>query len=111
MEDIYLVCWFLPSSYLEDLDRFCQVSTRLFYDHPQQCGRPEFDPRVKKIPCRREWLPTPIILPGESHGQRSLATTGHGFTESDMTQRQHFIPYVTLSPEKTKQLLHIIPFF
>jgi len=26
-----------------------------------------------KIPWRREWLPTPVFLPGEFHGQRSLA--------------------------------------
>ena len=26
---------------------------------------------VRKIPWRREWLPTPVFLPGESHGQRS----------------------------------------
>ena len=26
-----------------------------------------------KIPCRRAWQPTPVFLPGESHGQRSLA--------------------------------------
>ena len=31
------------------------------------------DPWVGKIPWRREWLPTPVFLPGESHGQRSLA--------------------------------------
>ena len=30
-----------------------------------QCGRPEFDPRVGKIPGRREQLPTPVFLPGE----------------------------------------------
>ena len=36
-------------------------------------------------PWRREWPPTPVFLPGESHGQRSLATV-HGVTkESDMT--------------------------
>ena len=29
-----------------------------------------FDPWVRKIPCRREWQPTPVSLPGESHGQR-----------------------------------------
>ena len=33
------------------------------------------DPWVGKIPWRRKWHPTPIFLPGESHGQRSLA--GH----------------------------------
>ena len=31
------------------------------------------DPWIRKIPWRREWLPTPVFLPGESHGQRSLA--------------------------------------
>ena len=31
----------------------------------------EFDPWVGKIPWRREWQPTPIFLPGESHGRRS----------------------------------------
>ena len=28
---------------------------------------------VWKIPWRREWQPTPVFLPGEFHGQRSLA--------------------------------------
>ena len=32
-----------------------------------------FDPWVGKSPWRREWLPTPGFLPGESYGQRSLA--------------------------------------
>ena len=32
-----------------------------------------FDPRVRKIPWRRESQPTPAFLPGEFHGQRSLA--------------------------------------
>ena len=36
----------------------------------KKCG---FDGWVGKIPWRREWLPTPVFLPGESHGQRSLA--------------------------------------
>ena len=31
-----------------------------------------FDPWVRKIPSRRKWLPTPVFLPGKSHGQRSL---------------------------------------
>ena len=37
-----------------------------------QCGRHEFDPWVGKIPWRREWQPTPVFSPGESHAQRSL---------------------------------------
>ena len=31
----------------------------------------EFDPHVGKIPWRRKWQPTPVLLPGESRGQRS----------------------------------------
>ena len=31
------------------------------------------DAQVEKVPWRREWLPTPVFLPGEFHGQRSLA--------------------------------------
>ena len=37
-----------------------------------QCRRCRFDPRVGKIPWERKWQPTPVFLPGESHGQRSL---------------------------------------
>ena len=36
------------------------------------------DPWVGKIPWRRAWKPTPVFLPGESHGQRSLEATVHG---------------------------------
>ena len=38
-----------------------------------QCRRPRFNPCVKKIPWRMEWLPTPVFWPREFHGQRSLA--------------------------------------
>ena len=38
-----------------------------------QCRRRGFNPRAGKIPWRRKWQPTPVFLPGESHGQRSLA--------------------------------------
>ena len=36
---------------------------------------------------RREWLPTPVFLPGESCGQRSLGQVPWGGKESDMTER------------------------
>ena len=38
-----------------------------------QRRRCKFYPWVEKIPWRRKWLPTPVFLLGESHGQRSLA--------------------------------------
>ena len=47
-----------------------------------------FNPWVGKIPWRREWPPTPVFLPGKSHGQRSLAGySPWGRKESDMTER------------------------
>ena len=36
-----------------------------------QFRRPGFDPWVRKIPWRRKWQPSPVFLPGESHGWRS----------------------------------------
>ena len=32
----------------------------------------KFDPWVGKIPWRRKWQPTPVLLPQNSHGQRHL---------------------------------------
>ena len=42
---------------------------------------------VWKIPWRRAWQPTPVFLPGEYHGQRSLVGHGpRGHGESDTTE-------------------------
>ena len=51
-------------------------------------GKSGLHPWITKITWRREWLPTPVFLPGEFHGQRSL--TGYSprdRKESDMTER------------------------
>ena len=39
-----------------------------------QCSRCRFDPWVRKIPWKRKWQPTPVFLPGSSHGQRTWQT-------------------------------------
>ena len=40
---------------------------------------------------RRQWHPTPILLPGKSHGQRSLVgCSPWGHEESDTTEQLHF---------------------
>ena len=62
MVDIGLRCW------LSGKESACQ------------CRRRGFDPWVRKIPWRRKWLPTPVFLPGESHGDRSM--TGYQSTGS-----------------------------
>ena len=52
-------------------------------DH-RRCG---FDPWVGKTPWRRTWQPTPVFLPRESHGQRSLAGyNAQGHKELDTTE-------------------------
>ena len=49
--------------------------------------RLRFDPWVGTIPWWRAWQPTPVFLPGESHGQRSLAGySPWGHTEPDTTE-------------------------
>ena len=45
-------------------------------------------PWVTEIPWRRKWQPTPVFLPGESHGQRNLAGySPWGRKELDMTEQ------------------------
>ena len=56
-----------------------------------QCGRPGFNPWVRKILWRRKWQPTPVFLPGESQGRRSLVGySPWGRKEMDTTERLHF---------------------
>ena len=50
---------------------------------PGDMKRHGFDPWVGSIYWRREWQPTPVFLPGESHGQRGMVGyIVHGFTKS-----------------------------
>ena len=52
------------------------------------CRRPRFYPWVRKIPWPREWLPTPVFLLEESHGQRSLVVySSKGLKELDTTEQ------------------------
>ena len=54
---------------------------------------------VGKINWKREWLPTTVFLPGEFHGQKSLASySSWGCKESDMTEQLTYthIPIVFL---------------
>ena len=48
----------------------------------KRCG---FDPRSGRSIWRRKWQPTPVFLPGECHGQRSLVGySPWGLKESEM---------------------------
>ena len=51
-------------------------------------GGPRFDPSVGKIPWRRKWQSTPALLPGKSHGRKSLiGYSPLGHKESDTAER------------------------
>ena len=53
-----------------------------------QCQRPGFNPWVGKILWRRKWQPTPLFLPGKSHGQGSLVGySPRGCRELDTTEQ------------------------
>ena len=72
-----------------------------------QCRRYGFDSCIRKIPWRRKWQPTPIELPGKSHGQRSLAgyspwghkRVGHGLA----TKQQQSYFQISLN-----HILHVV---
>ena len=58
-----------------------------------QWGRCRFNPWDRKIPWRRKWQSTPVFLPWESHGQRSLASYSHAVAKSrtpNPVYRQHW---------------------
>ena len=60
----------------------------------RSCKRYKFDPWLGKIPWRA-WQPTPVFLPGESHGQRSLWSTLHRVAKSQtqlkrLSMHQHW---------------------
>ena len=51
----------------------------------------KFDPWMRKIPWRRKWQPSPVFLPGKSHGQRSLeghSPQGHKRVRHDLATKQ-----------------------
>ena len=64
---------------------FSELSASMYKEKPRYMG-----------PCiqfcqRRQWHPTPVLLPGKSHGQRSLVGCSPcGLEESDATEWLHF---------------------
>ena len=73
------VVWLARASLVAQMAKICL-----------QCRRPRSDPRVGKIPWRREWQFTPVFLPGESHGQRGLVGFSPcGCRESSMIKGLH----------------------
>ena len=80
-----------------------------------QCRRPGFDPQIMRIPWegRRKWQPTPVFLPGELYGQRSLvgyspwSHKGLGMTEQ-LTVLLFTWPIWDLSLSRLHPSFHLI---
>ena len=75
-----------------------------------QCRRLGFSPWDGKIPWRRKWQPTPVCLPGKSHGQKSLAGCslwgGKSQTQLSLLNNNNIHPCV-----QTCALTHVWHFF
>ena len=60
----------------------------------------KLSPWVRKIPCRRAWQPTPVFLPGESHGERSLVSFSQKgqkeLDKTEATERMHTHTYTRI---------------
>ena len=70
-------------------------------------GDPGLIPGLGRFPWRRKWQPTPVLLPGKSHGQRSLVAYGPwGCKKSDTTKQLRF----HLSLEKDSKFIIFIKY-
>ena len=71
--------------------------------------RPRFDAGVGKVHRRRKWQSTPVLLPGKSHGWRSMVGySPWGHKELDMTERLHFYTYDEASRSLETYIRHFI---
>ena len=78
----------LPQGY--HLTRWCSGK-----ESASHCRRLVFNP------WRRKWQPTPVLLPGKSHGRRAIVGySPWGHKESDMTERLHFTSLPPYNPYK-----------
>ena len=110
--------WTCYFSSLNDLviwprNRLCQALMQLYHTSMAwfswwlsrlrirlQCRRLGFDPWVGKIPWKKEWQPTPVCLPGESHGERSLVGySPRGGKELDTTEGPDWSTFIVLRNE------------
>ena len=73
-------------------------SLEFIYIHKFQFGLAGYSPLCR----RRQWQPTPVLLPRKSHGRRSLVgCSPWGREESDTTERLHFHFSLSCSGEGT----------
>ena len=99
----YNFLWLLPHPRLLSISNHCEwfvsVPTRFPSGSESKAaacsaGRPGLEPCVRNILWRRKWQPTPVPLPGKSHGQRSpVGYSPWDRKQSDTTEVFHFQPF------------------
>ena len=67
---LYFVCVIIIRN--QYIDPNCNGGLPWWLSNKESTCQFRFHPWVGKIPWRRKWQPTPIFLPGKSHGQRGL---------------------------------------
>ena len=83
--DLFMYCWIWFTNILLQDSGGSQVKTSA-----SNARDPGLIPGVGKTPWRRKWWLTPVLLPGESHGWRSLVGySSWGCKELDTTERLH----------------------
>ena len=87
----WIACWiYIPFRQVKQRLGLARCSGKESACQCRRHRRHRFDPRVGKIPWRRKWQPTPVFLPGKSHGQRSLVGySPRGHKESSVAERTH----------------------
>ena len=82
----FLLLYFTSFGSLYSRSRASQV-VLVVRNKCRRCKGRGFDPWVGKVPWRRAWQSTPVLLPGESQGQRSVAGySPQSLIEADMTE-------------------------
>ena len=68
------------------------------------CNAGDLD-SIPGIPWRRKWQPSPVILPGKSHGQRSLVAVVHGVARSQ-TRLSYFTLFFHFHALEKEMAIH-----
>ena len=89
----FLVCRYFDAGHSDQCEAISHFNFDLHFSNNEQCWASfyVFNSHVLVFSQRRQWQPTPVLLPGKSHGQRSLVgCSPWGCCQLDMTEQLRF---------------------